>query len=151
VSSVPTSADSVTGLDLLMDAAGFGTVTGLAQVVSHKIFARQQLPGSWWELMTRYVAGSSIVALGVSAWALRRPQASGRDAAALLWLTLVANGLVVGGCHYFDHQLAEAAKAEGKKIGAEALRQQFVREERGEFPAPVVRRAGAGGSDRPAG
>src|SRR5690606_36809148 len=94
--SVPTDAESVSGLDILMDAAGFGTVTGLAQVVSHKIFARTQLPGSWWELMTRYVAGSSIVALGVSAWALRRPQASGRDAATLLWLTLVTHGPVVG-------------------------------------------------------
>ena len=144
--SVPTNADSVAGLDLLMDAAGCGAVTGLGQVISHKIFARHQLPGSWWELMTRYVAGSSIVALGVSAWAMRRPQASARDAAALLWLTLVTNGLVVGSLHYFDHQLAEAAREEGKRQGADALRRVWEEQEHGRGAAAAERIRGRAGA-----
>lgn len=138
--SIPTEAESVTSLDLLMDAVGYGTVVGLAQVVSHKIFAKKQLPETWEELLTRYVAGSSIVAGALTAYALHRPQASGRDVAAMLWLVFGAAGIVVAGCHYFDYHLAEAAREEGRKLGADALRRQYQEEERGEFPPAVIRR-----------
>lgn len=129
--SVPTNADSVTGLDLLMDAAGYGAVAGLAQMLSHKIFAKKQLPATWEELITRYVAGSTITALTCSVWALHRPQATGREAAAMQWLIYGASGLVVASLHYFDHQLEEAAREEGKRQGADALRRVWEEQEHG--------------------
>jgi hypothetical protein len=133
--SVPTNAPPVTGLDLLLDAAGYGAVAGLAQTVSHKIFARKQLPSTWEELITRYVAGSTINALTCSVWALHRPNATGREAAAMQWLILGASGLVVASLHYFDAQLAEAAREEGKKLGADALRRVWKEQEDGRATA----------------
>jgi hypothetical protein len=133
--SVSPNADPVTGLDILMDAAGYGAVAGLAQTLSHKIFARKQLPATWEELITRYVAGSTINALTCSVWALHRPNATGREAAAMQWLILGASGLVVASLHYFDAQLAEAAREEGKKLGADALRRVWKEQEDGRATA----------------
>lgn len=127
--SIARTAEPVTGLDLLMDAAGYGAVAGLAQTLSHKTFAKKQLPETWEELVLRYVAGSTINALVCSAWALHRPQATGREAAALHWLVLVASGLVVASLHYFDSELEKEAMKRGQELGAEAMRRKYQEQE----------------------
>lgn len=138
--SIPSNPAPVTGLDLLMDAAGYGAVAGLAQTVSHKIFAKHQLPETWEELVTRYVAGTAINALTCSVWALHRPQATGREAAAMHWLILGASGLVVAGLHYFDNQVAAAAHEEGKRQGANELRRHYEEREKTNGRLPTSER-----------
>lgn len=132
--SIPTNPDSVTGLDLLMDAVGYGAVAGLAQTVSHKVFAKKQLPETWEELVTRYVAGSTVNAAACTAWVihrhLRRVPTSAAEAAAMHWLILGASGLVVAGLHYFDHQIARAAHEIGRQQGADELRRQYEEREK---------------------
>lgn len=129
--SIPSKADAVTGLDLLATAAGYGTIAGLMQFVSHKIFAREPLPKTWQELITRYTAGSAIVGLNIGAFAILNPKVTSRDTAALLILVYLASGLVAAGCHYADDRIAEAARSEGEIIGAEKVRRHYEDRENG--------------------
>jgi hypothetical protein len=131
--SIRTSADSVSGLNLLLDAAGYGAVAGLGQALSHKIFARERLPKDEGELLTRYVAGVTIGSGACTVWVLHRYirniPTSAADAVAMQWLVFGASGLVVAALHYHDAQVAKAAEERGKRLGADALRKLYEDQE----------------------
>jgi hypothetical protein len=94
--------------NLLEDAAVYAPPVALTLVVQHLLMARpDHLPRSAPALLARYAAGSAAVAVSLTCYALRRPQASARDVATMLWLLL----LVAGAATAVSHAAADAVLA----------------------------------------
>lgn len=95
---------------LLGDVLAYAGAAAVGQAASHLVFANDpKLPATWEQLIIRYTAGSGIVAATLTAYALRHPEASARDAAILHWGVLLGCGGVVGALHFGDYLRARAA------------------------------------------
>ena len=88
---------------LVGDVLAYALAAAIGQTVSHLTLASDpKLPETWEQLVTRYTAGSAIVAATVTLYALRHPSASARDATILHWGVLLGCGGAVAALHLAD-------------------------------------------------
>lgn len=108
--SVAGEPDFVTKLyDLIGDTLAYAGTAAVGQSISHLILARDpKLPQTEEQLLTRYIAGSGIIALTLLTYAARHPKASALEAMVVHAGVLFGCGIAVGGLHLADGQRARA-------------------------------------------
>jgi hypothetical protein len=121
--------------NLLADAAVLAPTVGLACVAEHLLMARpHSLPRTSAGLIGRYAVGAGTVALALTAHALKRPQATARDTAALAWLLLIVAGAATAASHAAADAVCAVRAAERRRVYAEE------RSNGDQIPAPFRRR-----------
>lgn len=129
----------------LGDALAYAGAAAGAQALSHLVLARDpKLPESWEQLVARYTAGSGIVALTMTLYALRHGDATAREAIVVHWAVLLGSGAMVASLHLRDWILLRAVEA----AEAKALDDRYNEEDgRATSPPPpplsLPRRRGA--------
>ena len=128
-------------IDLLGDAMAYGLAAAGGQALSHLALARDpKLPETWEQLVARYTAGSGIVAATLTAYALRHPGATAREAALVHWGVLLGCGAAVACLHLADW-LHERAVA--RAMDAEYDEEDGRGRQPPIYPLPLPRRRGA--------
>jgi hypothetical protein len=141
MSSIWRTADLVSKYETLLgDAIVYGGAAAVGQSISHLILARDpRIPQTKEELLTRYIAGSSIVAAVLATYTLRHRGSSAGELMVIHGGVLFGCGIAVGALHLADYLRDRAA--------AEAMDTAYDDEDHGHVQRPralpLSRRLGA--------